>query len=95
MAMTENLSAFFSAAQFATPATLGAAAVLGIFDRPYVEASLGLSSMASARATYTLPTAQAGAAIDQTLVVDGVGSFTVVESRPDGTGVTVLELERA
>lgn len=95
MAMVEDLVPFFNAAEFATAATLGGVPVLGIFDRAYAEASLGYTAAATSRPSYTLPTAQALNAEGATLVVSGVGSFVVAEVQPDGTGLTLLMLERA
>lgn len=95
MAMVEDLMPFFNAAEFATAATLGGVAVLGIFDRAYAEASLGFGSAASSRPSYTLPTSQATSAQGATLVVAGAGSYLVAEVQPDGTGITTLMLERA
>lgn len=94
MPFNEGLEAFFDAAEFATTGTLAGVAVLGIFDRPSAQAGLGLIGAAATRPTYLLPTTQAGATpVGLTLVVSGVGTFVVAESRPDGTGLTMLELE--
>jgi len=94
--MFQDLLLFFSAAEFATPATLDGVAVLGIFDRPYAEASFGaFGAAAASQPTYTLPTDQAVSPAGKVLVVSGIGTFLVAEVRPDGTGITVLILERA
>jgi hypothetical protein len=93
--MFKDLSPFFSSAEFATPATLDGVAVLGIFDRPYAEASFGGFGAAASQPTYTLPTDQAVSPAGKVLVVSGIGTFLVAEVRPDGTGITVLILERA
>lgn len=94
MAMVEDLVPFFNAAEFATAATLGGVAVLGIFDRAYAEAAFGFASAAASRPSYTMPSGQATNALGAALVVAGVGSFVVAEVQPDGTGLTTLLLER-
>lgn len=96
MPFNEGIEDFFDASEFATAATLNGVAVLGIFDRPHTQAAgLGYVGAAATRPTYLLPSIHAGgsAAVGQTLVVDGQGSFVVAEARPDGTGLTTLELE--
>lgn len=86
---TENLAPFFS--DFAaSSATLDGASVRGIFDNQYVDV-LGL---ASRQPMFTLPTADAAAATQASvLIVEGV-TYRVRSIEPDGTGVTVLMLER-
>lgn len=91
MAFTENLSVFLSMADFAVGATLGAATFPVIFDRAHMEA-LGVNGtqpMCMGK-TSDLAAAVRGAAI----TVNGT-SFTVLDNRPDGTGMTVVFLQVA
>lgn len=91
MPMTEDLSAFFDTAEFATAATLNGVAVTGIFDAAYEEQGLGLG-MAGTVPVYTLPSADVPATVVGLALVIGATTYTVVESMPDGTGITRLRL---
>lgn len=92
----EDLSQFFSPAEFSVPVTLpGGAVVQGIFDNGYAAGSVGVTGMASARPTLTLPAASVPANPVGKVVVVGGLSYTISTREPDGTGVDVLELERA
>lgn len=99
MAMVEDHTAFFSTAEFADPATLNGVGVTGIFDNGYESAGAGLSGMSSSQPAFTLPASSVPAgSVGKTLAVStgvGVGNYKVVEVQPDGTGLTVLLLERA
>lgn len=72
-------------------ATLNGVAITGKFDNG---SASGLSNMMlGSNPTFTCKTADAGSSSrGQTLVVDGV-SYTVREVKPDGTGISLLELE--
>lgn len=95
MAMTEDLSAFFSTADFASDAQLAGVAVRGIFDKAYQFDNAGGAGFASSQPAITLPSAGLPAdPVGLTLLISGV-SYTVVEHRPDGTGVSILLLELA
>lgn len=88
---TEDLTAFFAPAEFATTATLDGASVAGIFDNAYVDV-LGIASRAP---MFTLRSVDAAAATQASvLVVDGA-AYRVTSVQPDGTGVTTLTLERS
>ena len=94
MAFAEDLSVFFNPAEFADPATLGGVAVQGIFDKAYQFADVGGSGMAATQPVYTLATSAVPAnPVGTTLVVGGV-SYSVAAHEPDGTGVSLLLLER-
>jgi hypothetical protein len=89
-----DLSPFFNTDEFADDANLAGGPVRGIFDSAYVSAGEGLG-MASTAPAFTLPTAAVPAsAVGRLLVVRGV-SYAVAEHKPDGTGVSLLLLERA
>ncbi|MHB8947552.1 MAG: head-tail joining protein [Rhodoferax sp.] len=91
MAMTEDFSAFFAVSEFASPATLGGTAVAGIFDNGYEEQSLGLG-VAGSGPSYTLPSASVPSPVIGLALVIGSVTYKVVESMPDGTGITRLQL---
>jgi hypothetical protein len=98
MAMAEDHTAFFSAAEFADNATLNGAGVVGIFDQAYEQGTVGLAGMSSGQPVFTLPSSSVPAGVvGKSLVLAaglGAGSYLVAESQPDGTGLTVLVLER-
>jgi len=84
----ENHAAFFT--DFGVDATLNAVAVRVIFDAAYVD-PLGVESSGPVA---TLPTADAAtAAHGQTLIVSGT-TYKIRGIEPDGTGITLLRLER-
>ncbi len=98
MPFTENRAVFF--ADFGVPALIGQvvgvpADVLGdpvtvIFDNEYL-ASLGVES--SNPVALADDADVAGVSQGISVIVNAV-NYTVAESQPDGTGFTVLELER-
>ncbi len=89
----EDLSLFFSADEHAHQGQLAGVAVAGIFDSGYREA---LGGIAAQDPTYTLPSSSMGAAdVGSPLSVEGQGAFVVAAIEPDGTGVTVLRLQKS
>lgn len=97
MAFAEDLTAFYQVDEFAQAATVDGTALLGLFDRPGVDAALGYAGATSTRPTLRVIEAQAPAApwVGRAVVVAGEGSFTVAEARPNGNGELILELESA
>jgi hypothetical protein len=90
--MTEDLAPFF--ADFAVDATVNGAAVRGIFDNGFALGSVGIG-MAGTQPTLRLRTADVAAdPVGQAVSVNAV-AYTVAAHEPDGTGVSVLMLERA
>lgn len=87
--MVEDLTPFFD--DLGTPALLGGQPVRGLFDSEYLVQDLG-SGMASTSPAYTLPSSSVPAPVVGVALVVGGVSYKVVESKPDGTGVTVLRL---
>lgn len=68
--------------------------VSGIFDNAYALSNVGVVGMESAGPAFTMATASVPAAVrGKVLVVDGL-SYSVQGHEPDGTGVSVLLLER-
>jgi hypothetical protein len=90
--MTEDLAPFF--ADFAVDATVNGAAVRGIFDNGFALGAVGIG-MAGTQPTLRLRTADVTAdPVGQAVSVNAV-AYTVAAHEPDGTGVSVLMLERA
>jgi hypothetical protein len=90
--MTEDLAPFF--ADFAVACTVNGAAVRGIFDNGFALGAVGIG-MAGTQPTLRLRTADVAADPVGQAVVVGAVSYTVAAHEPDGTGVSVLMLERA
>ena len=90
----ESLAPFF--ADFAaTSCTVGGVAVSAIFENDYSLSSVGLAGMSGNQPTLMLPTASVAAdPVGLAAVVDGT-SYVVAAHEPDGTGVSLLRLERA
>jgi len=85
----EDLSPFFNATEMATAATLNGAAVVGIFDNGYQDQEFGGSASTP---SYMLPAASVpGGVVGMTLVCNSI-TYKVVETMPDGTGITTLRL---
>jgi hypothetical protein len=90
--MTEDLAPFF--ADFAVDATVNGQAVRGIFDNGFALGAVGIG-MAGTQPTLRLRTADVTAdPVGQAVSVNAV-AYTVAAHEPDGTGVSVLMLERA
>lgn len=95
MALIEDFSVFFNPAEFADNATLGGVAVRGIFENAYELANVGLSGMAGSSPAFTLQTSAVPAnPVGMVLVCSAIG-YIVAEHQPNGTGVSVLILERS
>ena len=76
-------------------ATVNGVAVSGIFDNGFALGSVGVTGIAGAQPTLTLPTSVlAGEAVGQAVTVNAV-AYTVAAHEPDGTGMSRLLLERA
>jgi len=90
--MTEDLAPFF--ADFAVACTVNGAAVRGIFDNGFALGAVGIG-MAGTQPTLRLRTADVTAdPVGQAVSVNAV-AYTVAAHEPDGTGISVLMLERA
>lgn len=91
MSFTENLAPFFSTSDFAVTATLepGAVSVIGIFDNGYAE-RLGL---AGTDPGFLAPSADLSSASEGCLLVVAGTPYTIRGIEPDGTGITLLQLE--
>ena len=93
MAFTEDLSYVVDTTTgFAVVGTLnGSSTLTGIFDNDYAESG----RIASANPTFTVRTADyASPAQGDALVISGT-TYAVRSWEPDGTGITVVQLEKA
>ena len=88
MAFTEDLSQFFDDADFAVDVTYNNGTIQGIFDHEYV----ATENVEGERPILTcMESSVIGVAHGESLTVNGT-DYTVVEARPDGTGIMVLIL---
>jgi hypothetical protein len=91
VAFAEPLGAFFDTVGFAVSATLAGVSVQGIFDNEYYEP---MGEVQGASPVFTLPTASASTAAHGQSLVIGATTYKVRGVEPDGTGVTLLRLEK-
>ena len=91
MAFTEDLTVFFSTAEFAVDATLDGVAVVGIFDNGYELEDMG-GGVSASGPSFTLPSSSVPSPVIGLPLVIGAATYKVVEPTPDGTGVTKLRL---
>lgn len=91
--LNEDLSQFFSTAEFARNATLAGMPVRGIFDNDSAEAGLGVG-MVGSRPVFTLATADVPPAPVGLQIVIDYTAYEITGHAPDGTGITVLQLEK-
>lgn len=89
--LVEDLSVFFATADFAVAATLDGVGVQGLFDNAYLQAFDGIATSGT---TFTLPTAHAAGANSASVLVVAGTTYRVRSVQPDGSGVSVLLLER-
>lgn len=76
-------------------ATLNGVVVRGIFDNGYTRGDVGTINMAGTQPMLTLATADVPANPVGKPCVVGATSYVVGAHEPDGTGMSVLMLERA
>lgn len=91
MAFVEDLTPLF--ADFGDDGTLDGDAVRVIFDAP-VEQQLGGVGMLSAQPQVQIVTASVPTGVDGTTLIIPQGTFTVREHVADGTGLSLLLLQR-
>lgn len=94
MPFTEDLKSFLSTKDFAVSAIYNGVSVDVIFDSVYFEESTGLVGFQGSAPMATALTSDVpNAAHGDTLVISSV-TYKVVGVEPDGTGITVLRLEK-
>jgi phage head-tail attachment protein len=92
MAFTEDISAFFSTDGFAVDATLSGVGVRGIFDASYTDA---FGNVVEGYApVFMLATSDCASVAHGDVLVVQAHTYKVRGVEPDGTGVTLLRLER-
>jgi len=87
----EDLNVFMNIAEFAETATLDGVVVHGLFDGAYTQAFDGMAATASA---FTLASADCSSTTTASVLVHGGKTYRVRSVQPDGTGISLLLLER-
>ena len=95
MAFVENFAPFLSVTEFASNATLGGVAVVGIFDKAYQLGDVGGTGFASTQPVFTLASTSLPVDPVGLVLVVNATNYSVVAHEPDGTGLSVLMLEAA
>lgn len=91
----EPLAAFFATSGFGQAVTVNGASLNAIFENGYRAGNIGLAGMAAYGPTLLCRTADLSAdPVGQAAVVNAT-NYVVAAHEPDGTGVSVLRLERA
>lgn len=94
MFFTEDLSAFFDTNEFAELVTYDSTPnVAMIFDNAFFEDALGRIGVESAQPAVLARDVDVPSPHGKT-IVRGAESFKIVNAHPDGTGLTVLVLEK-
>jgi hypothetical protein len=99
MAFTEDFAPFMQQAEFADSALLAGAPVQVIFDREFLAVNTGLSDVASSSPVARLASSLVPSnVVGVSLVIStgqGAGNWRVSGHEPDGTGLSLLTLEKA
>lgn len=90
MAFLEDLTPFFSTAEFADLATIGGADVRVIFEQPYADPFGPVVD--STQPQCWAPSASVQHAHQGTPVLVGGSAYTVERIEPDGTGISRITL---
>lgn len=93
MAFLEDLTPFFSAAEFADLASIGGADVQVIFEAPYADPFGAVVD--STQPQCWAPSTSVQHAHQGTPVVMGAKAYTVERIEPDGTGISRITLSPA
>ncbi len=95
----EDITAFFSQADFACVATIDddfdGIQVTGIFDAAYANATVGPYGMASTQPVLTVPTGNLPEEYMGRICTINTVDYKIVAHEPDGTGISRLILELA
>jgi hypothetical protein len=106
-AIADDIPAFLQ--DFGVSGTVAGLPVVGLFDNAYAQAAIGMVGLGGTRYAYTcsslqLPADPIGASVtipdvlsnwQQYFCSPPHAGFVVVDSEPDGTGLTLLHLEVA
>ena len=88
---TEDLTAFFDADELADTATVGSSSIYGIFNREFVE----VQNVEGYYPTFLLSDTDAASITkNSTVLTISSVNYTAISKRPDGTGTTLLILEK-
>lgn len=90
MAFAETFSGYF--ADYGVDATIGAATVRGIFDAAYSE---GFGIVGGTQPVLRCATSDVSAVVEGTAITIGGVGYTARAVEPDGTGITLIRLEKA
>jgi hypothetical protein len=90
MAFAEDLSVFFDTDEFADAVTYNGVTINGIFDNAYFEGQ----GIQGSQPVFICPTASVSNALHGDELVRNSVTYRVVGVEPDGTGVTLLRLEK-
>lgn len=100
--ITDDLATFFDEAEFADAATFDGSAgyVVGIFDKDFDLALIGVGDIASTAPVFTLRSADVPANVQGRYlrfgnILAGGSRYRVANVHPGGTGVTLLQLQEA
>lgn len=88
------VSDFFKASEFAESVTLAGFPVVAIFDSAYEFGDVGGTGMASVAPVLTLATSNVPANPVGVIAIVQSISYRIAAHEPDGTGVSMLMLER-
>jgi len=93
----EDMTIFFNVdtGHAVTALFAGGSSAACFFDADYNAGLVGVSGMAAVQPAITLPTADVPASPVGTGVTVNSLAYTIAEHQPDGTGISVLYLERA
>lgn len=92
MPFTDDTSEFFAEADFAELVTIGGEPVKAIFDNQYARVGVMLSTSDPA---LWCQTADVSTVTRGTVAIVRGVTYAVRDIQPDGTGITVLQLERS
>ena len=89
-----DLLNMFSTDEFGVTATINGNPVNGIYDATYFEVADGDVILESSQPAFLCRTVDVPSAKHGDIVAIGSDSFLAVGIQPDGTGVTVIQLEK-
>lgn len=96
MAFTEDLTPFFDTVNgFAETVTYqGSTSIAVIFDNAFIEDRLGAVGIESTKPACLVRTSQVSSVVQGHTIARGAVNYQVASVHPDGTGLTLLVLEK-